>query len=1653
VAKNNLVQKAIVNVVRNLIDFQETASPGQGRIVRDSRGGLSQRGVHKKKSSGQKVFVKFMGEKTLVVLWVDAENEAHGRQSFTANKEVDRRIASQVDNLQKELEKYVVVGSNFSVDETANLSELLTLSQSGNGVGPFGTKANSLLYLRSGRVGRGIGGAGVEAMLLLLGASVLGGVGMGFFVLPLFSLAHVWVIARQNHGMSVAQRVRQFLWHWFMAMPYALIGLSGVQEILGGENAAQLFAVAWHLGTDIVFMAQDQISARKAARDTMDMLLPPAGPLLIEQVGGARWGLGLSLFWILLAYPDLSSSELVAGLVVGALTSNGSSSHIKFIGDDEPLDPAHDGEKAYHLGVLARLGVNVPPGFALQPSFYINDYQRTKSLSNVMADVLVALKRLEEKTGQVFGNEQNPLFLSVRSNAGEEESMPGLMKTIINVGLNQATLRGLVERDGEWFAQDTLRRFIRSYATAVYDISDEEFYLASTELLLKYKVGEERLLPAEGLARLVDNYRSIVREHGREIPEDVNEQLKESLEAVLKSFDTGGAQIFKEVRGLSNAGMGAIVQKVVFGNLDDRSGAGVVFTRNRRTGENSLDGQFGNRIQGEDLVSGFQSTGMKDALLLKAEMPHVYDSLLHIKSLVENKFGWPQDIEFTIQKGELFILQTRRAALSPEAFLQAGEDMVNEGIIPTNVFITRQAVEMGKLKELFHLRPGINAEVIMRGTTGTPGAQRGRMMFSDRFDPFHPPEDPVIVVDPNPDAQNLLRILFSPHVSGLITFEGPRTSHARTRCQSSDMASVMGIEGISRDGNDILLSNGVRIQEGVWIVVDGDRRRVLLTEETDVLERSKLIRDASLRMDEVQGIEEQVQRQWRGALYEEVLEEYVVAAQDLERIKEKFPTISRSELDTANVRLHTLHLIAWEKGAEQGISRERVNRDFVAMKQMILKSIVAEEALRKGEVSIMLLEDSSTDRSGSKCLDPMHAELLFGDTLAKNRERAERIRQEKYPEYPSKERLLRAETRHHDGGGVRFFTHLIYVNVPSGRVGAETKQDLVVAQNLKYQEIIGNLGAGSPTIRYDEAQRQPINMYQADTIQLHWRPNTDSNNTSRLSLVINSPTNGDLTLSETGTSTTIVFSNETVAEIPYQCLRSLFKVNDSVYLVVSPELSRLLDNHGIPRVFTKGRGRDLTSVRIVSSTVAPAIKKNIQGRAVQDYIEKDLSALQEFKKDYWDPLVSTLTGDQLHALIKLIFYYEVRTCFQKMPPFLLLNHDVFRQMVPEMSQDRWEDQLYLDGIIRQLLQAIKLDNTEIDSLLVQFNDSSVIPPALDNVSYSSFLQMFRAFARAGAILPNKLRDMLNFLERRKYSSPWDENGLFRVAAGLLPEEKKPDPPSTEPDDPPPPPQNPDLGPGDVAKTDAIVVANLLREATKDNNKPLLLEALLPTNQPLQALLGNTRGGAAQQETVFDRIKKFQTDPAYTVPFKEALKSALGDTGILAGTDLGHQQAGVISLNRDNHSSVQAEIQLRGTLNTLFEGLGLRDQAQPLYRTIVIPTSDEAVKLVDQLGAKTFPGTYVAIPQFGPGETLTVPKLVKACEELIAKGWIVPATVLVPLNKMENLDSASLTNTYLTPLENKLKTLAVTAKDLPELKRVTQEIKSFLDLLKTVAEMA
>jgi hypothetical protein len=195
------------------------------------------------------------------------------------------------------------------------------------------------------------------------------------------------------------------------------------------------------------------------------------------------------------------------------------------------------------------------------------------------------------------------------------------------------------------------------------------------------------------------------------------------------------------------------------------------------------------------------------------------------------------------------------------------------------------------------------------------------------------------------------------------------------------------------------------------------------------------------------------------------------------------------------------------------------------------------------------------------------------------------------------------------------------------------------------------------------------------------------------------------------------------------------------------------------------------------------------------------------------------------------------------------------------------------------------------------------------------------------------------------------------------------------------------------------------------------------------------------------------DPAYLDSFNESLKRELEKYGLLANARLDSLQARVVSLNRDNLASVQAEIVLRGTLNNIFGGLVLGDQRQPLFRTIVIPTSHEAVGVINQLQVGDFPGTHIALPTIEPGEALTIPKMAKAFGALIDKGWVVPDMTLLPVNKMDNLDPQSLANTYATPFEKKVKAMAQSAQDLPELMRVSESLRKFIEVLKAVAEMA
>jgi hypothetical protein len=1356
--------------------------------------------------------------------------------------------------------------------------------------------------------------------------------------------------------------------------------------------------------------------------------------------------------------PQKMMAELVLRRVAPpVLVTNGTSNgYTRSIGEDEPLDPKHDGEKAYHLGVLSQLGIKIPPGFALLPSFYKDDYKQTNSLNAVWEKVLVSLSRLEEKTGQKFGNELNPLLLSVRSNAGEEESMPGLMKTIVNVGLNKNTFRGLVERGGERFAQDTLRRFIRSYATAVYDISDEEFYLASTDLLQEFRVTGESELPATGLARLVDKYRAIVHAHGRDIPEDIHQQLRESLAAVLDSFNSEGARIFKEVRGLTDTGMGAIVQQVVFGNLNTSSGTGVVYTRDRKTGENILDGQYGLGVQGEDVVSGRREPGLQDIHQLEKEMPEVFEMMLKIKSLVEKRFRWPQDLEFTIQNRELFVLQARKEEMSPEALLFAGEEMIDEKIIQNNLFMRVKAAKMKKSRPFYRLRKGIDTEIVMQGKSGTPGVQRGRMVLSENFDPTFQYEDPVVIVESNPNAPAVLKFLFSPKVCALLTVEGQKVSHAVSRCQISGMPSVMGVPGIRREGNGLHLPGGIEIREGTWIIVDGSRRVVLLSEETDVLVPSHLIEDASVGLEDVEGIEAKIKDRWGDTLYEEVLEEYVDASKSHDRLKEKFPAVSQSELDIANVRLHALHLIAWEKGAERGYSHTRVNRDILAMKEAVLKSVLAEEALRKGEARIILLDDSSmVDRSEGKHSEPNQAHILFGDKIERNRARAEELRRDQYPDYPLQETLRRVETKYHDGSGARYFTQILSVNVPLERIEDEQSKRAshADAQNMKYEEIVTELETETPAVHYDSGQKKYKHSYRKNNIAIDWWPKTEGNNETSFSFAIKGPGNQFLSLTEERASTKVQFAKDPERELPYPCLRGLFKSKDTVYLVVSPSLLKVLNNNEIPTLFSDGANRDPSYVRLVSFTIAPAIKRSIQEQAARDYLEKDNAVLRKFKGDFWDPTLATLTGPQIQALIKLSLFIERRNFTQSIPPFLLFNNKLFQKLVPGMSQEKWEETGYLEDVEKALLESVDMTVSEVLDQLHLFHRGPSPAPELKDTFYSNLPGLFLAFERAGAVISPELRPMLEFLNRLKYQEPWSHNGLFRIAAGLMLEDDDLTPPSPKTDGPTPPPHSPLNSTGAQAQADAIDVSNLLKESLKGNFEPFLNEAILATNQPLQALLGGTGRGLIQNETVFDRILRFKKDPTYVSIFNETLKRELGKPGILAEARLDLLQARIVSLNRDNFASVQAEIAIRGRLNNIFEGLGFRGQGQPLFRTIVTPTSHEAVESVNQLQVGDFPGTYIALPNLGPGETLTIPKLAKAFAALTDKGLIVPEMILLPLNKMDNLDPASLANVYATPFENKVKAMAGTAKDLPELIRVSQSIKKFIEILRVIAEMA
>jgi len=401
------------------------------------------------------------------------------------------------------------------------------------------------------------------------------------------------------------------------------------------------------------------------------------------------------------------------------------------------------GGKGANIAEMTNLGIPVPPGFTISTEACNEYFKNNKRYPEGLWDeVEKNLARLEEMMGRKFGSNSQPLLVSVRS--GARASMPGMMDTVLNLGLNKNTLKGIIEMTGnERFAYDAYRRFITMFSSVVLGIKKKkkktengseveinQFEEIMDEVKKKYNAELDTDLDVEALKLLVEKYKAVVKkETGKDFPEEPKEQLMMSVNAVFESWNNQRAITYRKLYSIpDNWGTAVNVQTMVFGNMGDTSGTGVAFTRNPATGEKKFYGEFLMNAQGEDVVAGIRTPQSIDEL--KERMPEVYKSLVEIYQKLENHYKDMQDIEFTIQDRKLYMLQTRTGKRTAAAAVKIAVEMVKEGLIDKRTAILR--VEPEQLDQLLHptVDPKAKVEVIAKGLPASPGAGIGKVVFT-----------------------------------------------------------------------------------------------------------------------------------------------------------------------------------------------------------------------------------------------------------------------------------------------------------------------------------------------------------------------------------------------------------------------------------------------------------------------------------------------------------------------------------------------------------------------------------------------------------------------------------------------------------------------------------------------------------------------------------------------------------------------------------------------------------------------------------------------------------------------------------------------------------------------------------------------------------
>ncbi|CAK7003179.1 MAG: Pyruvate, phosphate dikinase [Peptostreptococcus russellii] len=487
------------------------------------------------------------------------------------------------------------------------------------------------------------------------------------------------------------------------------------------------------------------------------------------------------------------------------------------------------GGKGANLAEMTNIGLTVPQGFTITTEacndYYDNDLKIRQEVLDQIDDKLA---QLEKEQGKTLGCEKNPLLVSVRS--GAVFSMPGMMDTILNLGLNDISVKGLIDSTkNERFSYDSYRRFIQMFSDVAMEVPKYKFENVLEKRKQEKGYTDDTQLTTEDLKEIVEEFKLIYKkEVGDDFPQEPKKQLMLSIEAVFRSWNNPRAIVYRKLNDIdNNLGTAVNIQSMVFGNMGDDSGTGVAFTRNPSTGENKLFGEYLINAQGEDVVAGIRTPQSIDTL--KNDMPEIYDEFVKATHTLEAHYKDMQDIEFTIEKGKLYILQTRSGKRTAKAAINVVVDLVNAGVISKEEAIMR--IEPNQLDQLLHPTFAPNAlkeaEEVAKGLPASPGAAVGKVYFHAEDAVAHAKEgEKVLLVRQETSPEDIEGMISA---EGILTARGGMTSHAAVVARGMGKCCVAGCGQLRVDeaAREIRVGDRV-IKEGQYLSIDGSSGRVYI---------------------------------------------------------------------------------------------------------------------------------------------------------------------------------------------------------------------------------------------------------------------------------------------------------------------------------------------------------------------------------------------------------------------------------------------------------------------------------------------------------------------------------------------------------------------------------------------------------------------------------------------------------------------------------------------------------------------------------------------------------------------------------------------------------------------------------------------------------